>query len=323
MATARAAGTSDLIRVLTDAFIRYPEQRAVDQSILRVLGRIFRPSVQPGQPFPVVGVASDPSGSVLLMLSEDDVKISEDAFDEFFGVPPVPVITKYVGEFQPCGVRMKNLAPGTSISYGASFSETGTIGCILNDVAGADYLLSCNHVIANYNHASPGDSVWIPGRAQGGNEQDSLAVLHDFEPIQFGGVIANFMDAAVARPIPGVNLFRSIPEGVGVIGGTDSNPEHNAPVLKLGIATGLTAAHLVFKHMSCKLSFPQGTALFVEQYGVVESQGGTFADSGDSGALVVNSKNEAVGLLFAKASVGDMAVVNPIGPILTRFALTV
>jgi hypothetical protein len=322
MATARAAGTSDLIRMLTLAFMRYPEQRERETGILKAIGRVFRPRFSSKEPFPVVGVAGDQSGAVHVFMSEEGVKISDNDFEDFFGLPPVPVLTRFVGEFQPCGRGRGNITAGDSISHGSNYSDTGTLGCIVSDVAHSEYLLSCNHIIANYNDAKLGTPIWVPGCHDGGNDESSLALLHDFEPIHFGGLTANFMDAAIARPLPGVSTFRSILGGIGVVGGTDSNPDYNVSVRKYGHTSGLTLADLVFKEMSLKLSYRQGTALFVEQYGVVDPLGGTFAETGDSGALVINSRNEAVGLLFCKAAVGDIAVVSPIGPILTRFGVT-
>jgi hypothetical protein len=322
MATASAAGTSDFIRMLALALMRYPEHRALDPGIIKALGRVFRPRVMPGEPFPVVGVAADQSGAVHILMSQPDVKISEDHFEEFFGMPPVPVLTNYVGVFEPCAGAKVHVVPGNSISYGAEFSDTGTLGCIVNDVARNEYLLSCNHIIANYNNAALGDPIWMPGCDDGGSNDNTIGLLHDFEPLHFGGLDVNYMDAAIARPVPGIMTYRGIDGGVGVVGGTDERPEYNIPVRKYGRTSHLTYADLTFQKLSLKLSYRQGTALFFEQYGVVESMGGKFAEPGDSGALVVNSRNEAVGLLFCKASVGNLAVVSPIGPILTRFGVS-
>jgi hypothetical protein len=321
MNASRAAGTADLIRILTDALLRYP-LHGTDLGVLAALRRVFRPRISDNEEFPVSGVGAAPDESVHIFMSEKGFKLSDDDFEDFFGSPPVPVRTRYTGKFIPCGGGA--VTAGDSISHSDPFSDTGTLGCIISDIAGKEFLLSCNHVIANHNDAKLGDEIWLPGRQDGGTNNDTRAVLHDFEPLRFGGVAANYMDAAVARPVPGVVTYKSIQGGVGVVGGTEEEPDHGTPVHKYGWKSGVTHANLAFKDLSLKLPYTSDKfALFVGQYGVVDPVGRPFAEGGDSGALVVNARNEAVGLLFCKASIGDVAVVNPIGPILTRFYASV
>lgn len=44
-----------------------------------------------------------------------------------------------------------------------------------------------------------------------------------------------------------------------------------------------------------------------------------FADTGDSGALIVSNENQAIGLLFAKE--GCNGIAAPIEPILCKFGI--
>lgn len=44
-----------------------------------------------------------------------------------------------------------------------------------------------------------------------------------------------------------------------------------------------------------------------------------FAEQGDSGSLVIDEENRAVGLLFATASGVDIAYANPISKVLNYF----
>jgi hypothetical protein len=68
-----------------------------------------------------------------------------------------------------------------------------------------------------------------------------------------------------------------------------------------------------------KLTFPSGTALFVDQ--IITTNG--FGDFGDSGALVVtdDAAAQAVGLVIGGKNNGS-AIVTPIGPVLSYFGVT-
>jgi hypothetical protein len=148
-----------------------------------------------------------------------------------------------------------------------------------------------------------------------------VGVLSDFEPLDFGGVRPNHMDAAIAKIDPGIVRTHAIGGGIGIIGGVDSTPAANIAVKKYGKTTGLTVADLIFQGVSVTLPYASGNALFVNQYGIVDGAGAMFAGPGDSGALVVNSGNEGVGLLFCVASMGNVALASPLDPILTRFGI--
>lgn len=248
--------------------------------------------------------------------SEPGFQVHRRQFDSFFGTEDFFVREQFTGEFVPCAV-----AGGDSIGFGSHGGETGTAGCVLSDVSGREYLLSCNHVIANLNRGRrKSDEVWQPGPHDGGTSSNRIGILSDFEDIVFGGTHPNYMDAAIAAVDPAVTLSRSI-GGIGIVGGTDPSPKLNMTVKKFGKQTKLTAGDFVFDRMSLILKYASGDALFVEQHGIVEGGGGVFASAGDSGSLIVNGSNEAFGLLFCIASTGDVAVANPIGGILTRFGL--
>jgi hypothetical protein len=252
----------------------------------------------------------------VLFLSKTGVSIVPQAFQAFFDLGQQFLGTRYTGPFRPCA------AGGDSIGYGASNGETGTLAAVLADSAGDDFCLSCNHVIANLNAAVAGtNEVWQPGSADGGTSHSRIGLLHDFEPLVFGGVTINQMDAAVASLDAAVIRSNVIGGGIGIIGGSDPSPGFNIPVKKCGKVTGTTYGHLAFHTISMVMPYSAGDAFFVNQYGILGSGGTVFALEGDSGALVVNNGLEAVGLLFGIANTGDIVVANPIDPILTRFGL--
>ena len=74
----------------------------------------------------------------------------------------------------------------------------GTIGPRVKDLSGNFYALSNNHVYANENDASIGDSALQPGPFDGGADPaDKIGELYAFEPIDFSGG-NNTIDAAIA-----------------------------------------------------------------------------------------------------------------------------
>jgi len=273
---------SDLIRRLTAALMQYPRQSDAKPDVLGQFCKFFTPTVQQSKQLSVAGVATRGIDQVHLFFSSGGFKINRLEFDKFFGTEDMDVQSRYTGPFIPCA------AGGDSIGYGSPSGATGTLGCIVTDVAKGRYLLGCNHVFANLNV----------------------------------GKIPNHMDAAVAKPDPKVPVSTVVGGGIGVVGGTHPGAAYNIPVKKFGKASLLTQADLIFDDMSFVMSYGSGSALFVKQYGIVEAMGGIFAQNGDSGSLVVSLKNEAVGLLFCVASKGNVAVASPIDTILTRFGVS-
>jgi hypothetical protein len=62
-------------------------------------------------------------------------------------------------------------------------------------------------------------------------------------------------------------------------------------------------------------------AIFDKQLGIIGAQPNRFAETGDSGAVVVDDHENAVGLLFCITQGVDVSFANPIVPILTEFAV--
>jgi hypothetical protein len=290
-----------------------------DRGILRSLGSIFSPSVPPGEEFPVAGVGAKANGTVNLFMARPEVRLNKQALDEVFGSLPVLVEPLFTGPFELCHATAASVSPGDSISLDKPEAVTGSLGCVVRDFSGKEFLLSCCHVIADCGDAKIGSGVRVPGSGAGGGPNDVRAILHNFERLCFQSPTPNQMDAAIAAPTPGTSAYGTIPGGI-FIAGCDDDPDHNCQVQKFGWKTKRTLGSLAFKNISMKLRYPErGWALFINVYGVIEPTNGVFAEPGDSGALVLNMKNEAIGVLFSRALKGKLAMVCPIEPILTRF----
>ena len=83
------------------------------------------------------------------------------------------------------------------VSVGHPKITAGTLGCLV-ERGGDHYILSNNHVLADCNQANTGDDIIQPGALDGGSApSDNIAVLSDYEPLDFSGN-DNEIDAAIA-----------------------------------------------------------------------------------------------------------------------------
>lgn len=92
--------------------------------------------------------------------------------------------------------KHRPIIPGTSVGHNKI--TAGTLGIVVeknND----KFILSNNHVLANENDAAIGDSILQPGPSDGGKEEDKVAELSEFIPIDFDN--ENLVDAALAKLI--------------------------------------------------------------------------------------------------------------------------
>jgi hypothetical protein len=232
-------------------------------------------------------------------------------------------------------------APG-GVSIGHFKITAGTLGCVVRDRTTRDRLiLSNNHVLANSNDASPGDSILQPGPADGGQDgADTIARLERFCPIQYnvepstcgvaesianlGNALArmfgsnhrleviranaaatNNVDAAVARPLDERDILDEILE-IGVVSGAVP-ATLGMQVRKSGRTTGLTSGEISVVDATVSVSYgPERAATFENQI-----VAGPMSQGGDSGSLVVSGAElKAVGLLFAGSE--QSTIINPI-----------
>ena len=215
------------------------------------------------------------------------------------------------------------------------------------------YILSNNHVLANSNEASEGDSVLQPGPHDGGqNPADKIAVLSEFVPIQFEGEnggklpcktakgIASFLnqlaawsgsttrlrtyrimaetmnlvDCAIGRPLNPEDVSDEI-LGIGKIAGTEE-ATLGMSIKKSGRTTGLTNGTIEQIDVTARVSYgPNKIALFSDQL-----LAGAMSQGGDSGSAVLNEGNNLVGLLFAGSD--STTIINRIQNVFSALNVT-
>jgi len=223
----------------------------------------------------------------------------------------------------------------------------GTLGALIQNSGGTQYLLSCNHVLARSDQASVGEIIVQPGLIDNnctpngdGAGTTQVGVLTTWLPLSSSAVNADAAIAAVdsgaVSPtgailelgLPGAGgVLAAAPPGISSTAGKGENPTVNMTVAKSGRTTGLTCANISAVNLSVEVSYftnceetqPYLTKTFTNQIAVEANQ---FSDAGDSGSLVVDASDaEPVGLFFAggetNTGVGE-GVANPVSAVLAE-----
>lgn len=171
------------------------------------------------------------------------------------------------------------------------------------------YLLSNNHVLANSNQAQIGDPILQPVAYDGGTyPADVIARLSRFVPIRFQvqgqPTPINYVDAAIAEG-KFAELDRRI-FWIGHLRGVMAAPQVNMVVEKCGRTTNFTTGRIVNINATVDVNYGQGKiARFGRQILTT-----AMSAPGDSGSLVSDLDQNAVGLLFAGSPM--VTVLNPI-----------
>jgi len=125
---------------------------------------------------------------------------------------------------------------------------------------------------------------------------------------------SNIIDAAVAKP-DSPNLIAGEVMELGAVAGT-GEPEVGMIVQKSGRSSGLTEGEVTAMGVSLKVELDK------EEYGWFSDQvvSDCVVNPGDSGSLMLNRENEAVGLVFAGSD--QFSVFNRIDNVLKRLKVT-
>ena len=157
------------------------------------------------------------------------------------------------------------------------------------------YMLSNNHVLANSNNARIGDPILQPGPYDGGTyPRDLVARLYRFVPIRFDGR-CNYVDAAIA-----VGEFHDLDREVYWIGYVKgvATVGVNTIVQKTGRTTSYTSGRVTAINATVNVNYGGGrVGRMCRQIVTTNMSAG-----GDSGSLLCDMNERAVGLLFAGSS---------------------
>jgi hypothetical protein len=210
------------------------------------------------------------------------------------------------GAFNP-RLQGAKVRPGLSVS--SVKAAAGTICCVVKDNNGAFYLLSSDHPFTG----EAGTEVVQPSMIDGGVVPKNVVadVARTIPKAQNG---PQTVAGSIAKLRPGVEWDAATSQfafsGVGFVHPGDE-------VRLVGRTSGFTTGKVTAVDVSVViggLPEPPGSATFAGLVSCVGANGKPFSQPGDSGAPVVNGKNELVGMLYAGSD--NTSLFIPIGPIL-------
>lgn len=203
-------------------------------------------------------------------------------------------------------------------------TKGGTLGCFVRDRRnGKPGILSNNHVLAAENRANVGDAILQPGFSMGTSSGtfDKVAELNRFAPLLERGI--NFVDAAFAN-LTETSFEPTIIQDIGAFSGQAGATEKKDRVKMLGQASGATDGIVTsFDLDNIVINYSIGDLRFDNQ---IEVEGASkkhaFAGPGDSGALVLNKDQDAIGLVFGGSDTGGsngkgLTYVNPMPAVMS------
>ena len=194
------------------------------------------------------------------------------------------------------------------ISAGHIMTSAGTIGGVVVDVESGNFVaLSNNHVFANGTtvqtpSATMGDAILQPAWFDAGMPTDAFATLERWVPLDLDG--DNLVDCAIARPLVDGVLNPRVVGDVGADGSLGGVAVRGVAsvvggevVHKYGRTSGHTSGTIIDADFTTRIQYSSPDPLvFVDQILACIR-----VDGGDSGSLLLDSQNRAVGLIAASA----------------------
>lgn len=201
-----------------------------------------------------------------------------------------------------------------------SFCCSGTLGALLVDNTGVQYILSNNHVLGRSGQAVAGEDVSQPGMIDANCQITTVVADFTVAP----ALEPSNVDAAIAQLRPGTMDGSGNIEDIGVPSSTTVNAAVGMGVAKSGRTTGFTTGTIGSVNTTVNVQYQQrcgsGRKFTVNYTGQVVINSSTFSAGGDSGSLIVtnNSTHNPVALLYAGSSTSTIG--NPINQVLTQLS---
>ncbi len=184
------------------------------------------------------------------------------------------------------------------------FCCSGTLGGLLQDTAGVQYVLSNNHVMGLAGAAAAGDDISQPGLID--SNCQIATVVADFTA---SAPLSSNVDASIAQLRLGQMNATGFIQDIGLISSVIRTPAIGLQVQKSGRTTGhTTGASISSISATVSIKYPTScggnkgpTFTFTNQVVIGSS---TFSAGGDSGSVILTTGScpQPVALLFAGSS---------------------
>lgn len=203
--------------------------------------------------------------------------------------------------------RLRPIRPGASVgTLDPEAMNSGTICCLVEDLQGQIYVLTADHVLPG----PPGAAVAQPAILDGGTSADQVATLVQRTELRTGESVK--AAGALAGLLPGIQALNEIP-GVGRFSGIASSVGLGERVRVVGRTTGLAEGTVMGIKVDALIAQDSTKTIRIE--GLIQTT--SISGPGDSGAPVLNMRNELVGMIYAGTA--NYTFVMPIEPLLRAF----
>ncbi|MPQ43807.1 hypothetical protein [Clostridium tarantellae] len=203
--------------------------------------------------------------------------------------------------------RIRPIKPGINI---AAFNGEigGTLGAIVfGNKKNTPYILSCNHILADNNELEVGEYIVQP-EPPPDYYHNLVAFLSKAIRLDFEEKGINIVDAAIAEIPSYVKYTEEIPY-IGKVKNI-ADPYITMRVRKTGCVSGYTEGVIKTINTKVRISNIYGEKLMFKDQ-IIASY---MSEIGDSGSIVVDSYNNAIGLLMGLSK--EYTIINPITKIL-------
>lgn len=193
----------------------------------------------------------------------------------------------------------------------------GTLGCFAMNSYGQLGLISSYHALMSEDYKNSNEIVLLYDNNKSRfNKYLSIGNITETAPLRYNQDLTEEffnLDAGfvlLAANISKINSYETVETS------HKDDIRLDQIVKKIGAATGLTKGVVSAVACRVKVRFTGGTVVFNDVF-EVRGTGSQFSGSGDSGALVINDKGQAMGIVFAGNN--EVSYVCPIGPIINYF----
>jgi hypothetical protein len=266
-----------------------------------------------------IAVESDRKGdSRLVVKIQNDNAQTRQVLDDMRaqGAIPPDATVEVIGPMRGLGPgdMVSPVQPGVCCAHRSG--SRGTLGCIVKRSGTARFLISANHVIALEDTVDPGTAIVQP--VSGAEEVRDIATLERAVQLVATG---NLMDAAIAE-LTINDIDPAVFNGKSVTSVRTTALATGDRVFKFGQTTlERTGTVLSPVFSNIKLDMTVSSYKFDEQIEIESPAALPFADGGDSGALVYDDQDRAVGIVIG-GNGSTRTYVTPIRRILKEFEVT-
>jgi len=206
---------------------------------------------------------------------------------------------------------------------------SGTLGSLLKDQKGKEYILSNNHILGRVGHAVTGEGIVQPGYVDTFCNFNLPNTVAHFTAAP--SITTSNVDAAIAEVVPGAVDPQGEIIGLGGIAadgsyiaappaGATVSASIGMPVAKSGRTTGLSCGSVIGVEGSILIDIPaecgNPTGITVSFTGQVLM--GSIVQHGDSGSLIVEAAtSRPVALVAGLSNDGRISTGNPIGDVIS------